>query len=203
MSVGKVLEVAAGPIASIFGANKNENASEEAARIQAQVAREALAEQKRIYDLESGKEEEQKRYDRAQTEEVKQSRRGAFGGFGNDLTTFSQGYAPVLGMSAEDSAGLLEGRNASARATSDRVPRPVKAYRGQGNGVDLPGTFPSMPTVTPGPSPLPQLPGPKVSGSFGSTVWLQAPTGEQMEVPIMEAQPMIEAGAILIPGPRG
>ncbi len=199
---GAVAGAIVGGVTSLIGGNKQAKASDKAGQLQAQLAREALAEQRRIYDIEAAKEKEQTAYDRSEKRReegmVRSSRQNAFGGFGNNLTTFSKGYAPVLGMSAEDTAGLLEGRNAGARATSAAVPRsPMPPDQGE----QLPPNFGTMPRMDPNMPAGPRLPGP--SGSMGSTVWLQAPTGEQMEVPIMDAQPMIEAGAILIPGPRG
>lgn len=201
--------IAAG--ASIVGGIVQSGAARNASRSSERTALEALAEQRRIYDIEDAKEREKTKYEREQSAYdrkktlhdeavVRSSRQNAFGGFGNDLTTFSKGYAPVYGMGAEGTAALLEGRNASARRTSDAVPRSPMPPDMEDIQDPRDVLRPNMPRLDPNLPAGPRLPGP--SGSMGSTVWLQSPDGqEEMEVPISEAQPMIQAGAILIPGP--
>lgn len=201
------LLVAAAPavisgVASLLGGNKNAKASKSAAQIQADLSREALAEQKRIYDIEDRKERERYDYDRKKTladeQRVQASRRNAFGGFGADLSTFSQGYAPAYGMSAEQSQGMLDQRNAGAGQGSAGV-APKMPDVGQGAP---PWMGHQMPGVTPGGPSGPLLPGPgERRPGAGQTVWLRAPTGEEMEVDMQEAPMFIQQGAELIPGP--
>ena len=206
----------------LLSGKKGSDASKDSARIQAQIAREALAEQRRVYDLESAKEQERyqterkdKEYDRTKTladeNRVRASRAGAFGGFGGDLATFSKGYAPAYGMSAEQSQGLLDARN-QGFSSRGAFAVPDMGSKGIGPGPRPSPPLrmsPSMPTVTDTPWNGPMLQGPNgqatSAGAFGSSVWLQAPTGEVREVPLQAApqiQQMLQAGAVLIPAPR-
>lgn len=189
--------------ASIAGGIIGGKSAKGAAKSQADTAQQALAEQRRIYDLESAKEDEQRRYDRAQKEldrakadredaksardeaMVLGSRRNAFGGFGGDLAQFSKGYAPAYGMSAEQSQGVLDQRNSGFSGGG--------GYRAPSMGDGGVGQAMTTPANMAGPQ----------GGAMGSTVWLQAPTGETMEVSLQDAPPMLQKGAILIPAPTG
>jgi hypothetical protein len=163
-----------------------------------------LAEQRRIYDLEAAKEERDRirregleDKDRAKLladeRGVMASRQNAFGGFGANLSQFSQGYAPALGMSAEQTAGMLAGRNQGMSGGMPVAPR-TPDMGAKGLGQTAPGV------------PAPWMPTPvnnEGAGSLTSTVWLQAPTGETLEVPIDKAGPFLQKGAVMIPRPTG
>lgn len=190
-----------GGVTSLLGGNKQAKAAKQGGDAQERMAREALAEQRRVYDREDQKERERYEYDRKKTLEdeqrVRASRQNAFGGFGGDLSTFSKGYAPAYGMSAEQSQGMLDQRNAGASMGSGGV-APKMPDVGQGTPQ---WTGHTMPRVTPGGSSGPLLPGPRGSSALSPTVWLQAPTGEEMEVSMQDAPMFIGQGAKLIPGP--
>ena len=198
--------IAAG--ASLIGGAMQGKAAKGAAKTQADMARLALEEQKRIYDIESKKDEERYRtergdleYDRSKTladeQRVRASRSGAFGGFGSDLAQFSKGYAPAYGMSADATQGVMDARNAGVSVGGGGFVPPSMGDPGMGPK----GLGPSDPSL---PLSMPKVGG--QSASFGSTVWLQAPTGETAEVPISDAAQitkMLQAGAQLIPAPTG
>lgn len=203
---------AAGIIGGAIAGSKGNKAS---AKISADTAQKSLEEQRRIYEIESKKEDERyrteradKEYDRNKTlrdeQRIIASRQGAFGGFGGDLSKFSQGYAAPYGMSAEQAQGLMSARNAGFSGGGGSV-APVQPQMGD------PGLRTPDDSVLP-PTDYAMSPSRNVSaagassGAFGSTVWLQAPTGEVAEVPLQDApkiQQMLQDGAVLIPAPRG
>jgi len=219
VAIAPVVGAAAiGGVTALLGGHKNAKASKQAGSTQERMAREALAEQKRIYDLEDAKEKERYQqsrqdleYDRTKTrqdeERVRGSRQNAFGGFSADLSGFSKGYAPAYGMSAEQTQGLMDQRNSGISYGGGYVP-PSMGDKGMGPGPDP--MAPRMPTPVPGGQTGPALPGPSQPGSMGgsmtSSVWLQAPTGETMQFPLSDAAgitEMIKQGAVLIPAPTG
>lgn len=179
-------------LTSLLGGNKQAKSAKSAASVQERMAKEALAEQKRIYDLEQQKEAEQRAYDRAQAEEAKGydraqtervygSRRNAFGGFGADLDRFSQGYAPAYGMSQEQTDGMLDKRNAGfSGGGGGGAVAPNMGDKGLGApsaAVGQSGGGPWMPKPVSGAGFPGQMQGPTGAGAMGATVWMQAPTG--------------------------
>lgn len=214
---GAVAGAAVGGVFSLLGANKGSKSAKSAQSAQERMAREALAEQKRIYDLEAQKEAEQRAYDRAQAEEAKGydraqtervygSRRNAFGGFDADLDRFSQGYAPAYGMSQEATDATMERRNGGGSRSQTGPIQPNLGDKGLGApsaAVGAPGGGPWMPKPVSGAGFPGQMQGPTGAGAMGATVWMQAPTGETMEVPITDAPMLLEKGAVLIPAPGG
>lgn len=220
--------IAAG--ASIASGIIGSKSAKSAAKIQSSAAQKALDEQKRVYDIEDAKEREryaaeQKKdeerynasrkdleYDRSKTladeQRVLGSRRNAFGGFSDNLSRFSQGYAPAYGMSGEQTQGVMDARNAGFSSggggyVAPEMGDPGTAPVGKGLGPGTDPMSPKGPTITDTPWSGPALPGPQSGSALGSTVWLQAPTGEVAEVPIQDAPQMMQAGAILIPTPAG
>lgn len=202
---GPIIGAAIGGVASLIGGKKGSDSAKSAAEIQAKLAREALAEQRRVYDIEDKKERERYDYDKNKTvqdeQRVRTSRANAFGGFDANLARFSQGYAPAYGMSGGQTQGLMDARNAGLSGGGGYV-APQMGDKGLGPGPDP--LSPQGPQVTPGgPS------GPLMGGrgtSMDSTVWLKAPTGETTEVSLADApmiQKMLQAGATLIPPPTG
>lgn len=205
---GPLVGAAIGGVASLVGGKKASSSAKDAAKIQADLSREALAEQRRIYELESGREESRYQQDRADKladkefertktaadeARVLRSRQGAFGGFGGDLSRFSQGYAPAYGLSADATNAILEARNSRFPAGDGGVPPdlgPQPMNQGPApsmmNGATMGGSM-----------------GAPMSGgsSFASSVWLQAPTGEELEVSMDQAPMFISRGAKIIPGP--
>jgi len=208
-------------ITALLGANKQSKAANNAGSIQERLARESLAEQRRIYEEERDREERDRQEerdredrDRERTDEenfrIRDARSNAFGGFGADLANLSKGYAPAYGMSKEQTDSLLNERNSRFPPMPPLPPRgqlrsgpagPGPMIYGNGGGPETPpGGGPPVgpPAVGGGMSG-----GGGRSSSLSTTVWLRAPTGEEMEVPIEEAPDLINQGAILIPPPGG
>ena len=216
---GAVIGAGIGGIVSLLGQLKGSNAAEDAAAVQERFAREALAEQRRIREEDQLKDEEERVRDEARTEaerqDVKRSRQAAFGGFGGDLEATSEGYAPAYGLSPEQSRAILQRRNSAISARySPSTMQDQPMNRGAGgamantgqpqNGTNMGGLMgnpmaaPNMPTTVGSTASAA-----RGSSSLGSTVWLRAPTGEEMEVSIEEAPIFISQGAELIPPPVG
>jgi hypothetical protein len=193
MPIGVAVITAGGLVA---GGAMSSKAAKSASKSQEATAREALAEQKRIYDIEDAKDKEQRQYDRGETRRVQSARQNAFGGFGSDLSRFSKGYAPAYGMSAEQSQGMLDSRNQSfSSGMGGRQPN-----MGQEPAMgQAPVMGPGMPQTMPN-APFERMPGPS---SMTPKVWLQAPTGEQAQVPIEHVPQMLKKGAVIIPTPQG
>ena len=193
--------------AGLAGGVIQSKASKGAAQTQADLAREALEEQKRVYELESKKEQDRYDYDRNKTvadeNRVRASRSGAFGGFGADLSSLSKGYVAPLGMSAEQSQGMMDARNAGFPAGGMQGSvTPVAPDMGTGPGpMASTATDPTSPTMG---NPDGWRAKMSRGGAMGSTVWLQSPDGkETMEVSLQEAPMMLAQGARLIPTPTG
>lgn len=219
-------------ITALLGSNKAAKSARESASVQERLSREALAEQRRIYEEERQRDEEERARERQREDEDRQrtdaedrrvlgSRRNAFGGFNADLGAFSKGYAPAYGMSQEQTDEVLNRRN---RAIPPFVPAPSRfdmvsgdappgqtVINGSGGGpVGGPNTGGVMPggmtgsggnTSTTSTAPPTEPMPPVTSSSMSPTVWLRAPNGEEMEIPIEEAPLFLSKGATLIPGP--
>jgi hypothetical protein len=170
-----------GAIGALGGAKMNSSASKDAVRMQTSAADKALAEQKRIFDLQY----EQEQKDR-------ESRRQSRSQFDFNRASNASRLAPAYG---EDQA-----QADARRMNSFGQPqgRPQQAPQG------LPPTPASMSSQWPaGDAVKPPTPQEDPSQSMASTVWLQAPTGETMEVSLEQAPALIQKGAVLIPAPTG
>jgi len=184
---GAVAGAAIGGITSLVGGKKGSDASKDAAKIQAKVAREALAEQRRIFDI--ARADEERDYQR-----LINSRRNAFG----------QDYTPqnnILPQYGGRGAQALPGAEPTA-PSSNRLPPQF--------GRDIPQNSPQVEALLSTPAPgTPQMPfdSPTLRSWFPqvgeSMVWLKAPTGEVQQVPLSVAPMLQQKGAVIVPGPMG
>lgn len=156
----------------IFGATKASNATDRAAAIQAEAAREALAEARRQYDIEqayrtSRDAVEQGRYD---------TRRG-------DLAPYrATGQASITRM-----GDLL------ANSAPPRMPASVQARIGPASSMRQVGA--GRTPAAAGVSPMGQPVSTTMPVGRGGLVLIEAPTGERREVPQDQAAAFIARGA--------
>ena len=172
-----VIPAAISGVASLLGANKNAGASRDASRMQSSTASRALAEQRRIFDMQYGQEQKDR-----------ESRRQNMAQFDERRASNASRLAPAYGES-------------QAQADARRM----NSF-GQPQGGAQGGGPPTQMAMSQGQPPQGALPpqGAPPPNAFGmptgATVWMQAPNGgETMEVPM---EPWATIDALLKKGAR-
>ena len=177
-----VIPAAISGVASLLGANKNAGASRDASRMQSSTASRALAEQRRIFDMQYGQEQKDR-----------ESRRQNMAQFDERQASNASRLAPAYGES-------------QAQADARRM----NSF-GQPQGGAQGGGPPTQMAMSQGQPPQGALPpqGAPPPNAFGmptgATVWMQAPNGgETMEVPMeprATMQALLKKGARIIQPP--
>ena len=181
-----VIPAAISGVASLLGANKNSGASRDASRMQSSTASRALAEQRRIFDMQYGQEQKDR-----------ESRLQTFAQYGNTQKPLSGNLPNPYGMSDQQTSQM---RNSFGQ--------PQGGPQAPPQGPPPPQGAPAQPPMPQGQGPAgpqgqPPAPAQNRSQAMGSTVWLQAPTGETMQASLEQALPLIQKGALMIPAPTG
>ena len=161
----------------LFGASKAAGASDRAAAIQAEAAREALAEARRQHEYDTA--EDRRRYDQ---------------GFGEDTRRYETRRTDMAPYRDVGQANLTRMSDLVANTPSRSMPASVQARLGPTSMQQIGGGPTPLGSGRPLPSPVPTMMPPPPGVSTGR-VRVQAPTGEIRDVSAQEADGWIRLGA--------